>query len=508
MSLFDEAALRVVRPASIYLPLGGAGTWYEEQVFDFQAFVDPSDATRVLCYVSGMASPVAGTNIVIGRFHAALSNLHSWTSDGPVLSPTAAAWDSSFVRMGSLFYDGSTYYLFYTGSNDSGGSASIGLATSSNGTTFTKYAGNPILTPGGQGRSDGNYVSEPAVIKEGSSWTMIYSYRNGGTIMPGFRFATSSDGTTWAKGAGGDILTIAPLYAEFHQILKFSASDYALVYEAGNATVPYRIYVARATTAGGTYTNWASNPLLSEAGGAAWDRYHVSTPFAVQLNGQWYLFYSGAGDITEPYASNTWPGSLALLLYTTTNLQPHSESFDDAVWTKLNSSVTANATTAPDGTVTADKLVENSATSGHSVASTVALANDTPYTFSEHWKVGERTWIYLCDFDFFGTTRRAWFNLATGAIGTVNSGLTAAISAVANGFYRCSISFQSSTDAVNDAEQVTSGLATGDANIVYAGNGASGAYPWGAQLEVGPLTAYVKNDPAPAGGVGKPGLRW
>ena len=45
-----------------------------------------------------------------------------------------------------------------------------------------------------------------------------------------------------------------------------------------------------------------------------------------------------------------------------TNLLTYSEQFDNAVWTKSNASITANAIIAPDGTLTADKLVEDGVT--------------------------------------------------------------------------------------------------------------------------------------------------
>lgn len=308
MSLFDSNALRVARPGTACFPLIGA-SWYEEQVFDFQVLVDPSDATRLLCYASGMTTPANSTNIKIGRFHAPLSgDLTSWTDDGIVLSPTASTWDATFVRMGSLFYESGTFYMFYSGRSGSG--TSIGLATSTNGTTFTKFAGNPILTPTGQGRNDGGHVEEPAVIKEGASWTMIYAYVSGVTL-PGYRYATSSDGTTWTKGGAGDILNNEPLFSEFHQILNFGANDYALIYEAGNFSTAYNLFVARSTAVTGPYTNWINNPLLRQASAPVFDRYHIATPFIIQINGQWKLFYCGASDADQPFNTNTWPGSIA-----------------------------------------------------------------------------------------------------------------------------------------------------------------------------------------------------
>ena len=40
-----------------------------------------------------------------------------------------------------------------------------------------------------------------------------------------------------------------------------------------------------------------------------------------------------------------------------TNLQPRSEEFNDSVWSKTRSSISANQELAPDGTNTADKFI-------------------------------------------------------------------------------------------------------------------------------------------------------
>ena len=48
-----------------------------------------------------------------------------------------------------------------------------------------------------------------------------------------------------------------------------------------------------------------------------------------------------------------------------TNLLKYSEQFDDANWGKGRSSISANVTTAPDGTLTGDKLVETAQLGAH-----------------------------------------------------------------------------------------------------------------------------------------------
>ena len=56
-------------------------------------------------------------------------------------------------------------------------------------------------------------------------------------------------------------------------------------------------------------------------------------------------------------SSGTYVGSDGLVKTATTNLLLRSEEFDNASWVKLNSTVTANAATAPNGSLTADKFI-------------------------------------------------------------------------------------------------------------------------------------------------------
>jgi len=168
-----------------------------------------------------------------------------------------------------------------------------------------------------------------------------------------------------------------------------------------------------------------------------------------------------------------------------TNLLTYSEQFDNAAWTKSNATVTANATTAPDGTLTADKLVENTATGAHYAYQTPTLAA-TSYTLSAYLKAGERNWSLLnC---FAGTQFYAYFNLATGTIGLTSAGVVASLNSVGNGWYRCAIQFTPSAGASDLG--IRSASSDGGSN--YTGNGFSGIYIWGAQLEAGAFaTSYI-----------------
>ena len=172
--------------------------------------------------------------------------------------------------------------------------------------------------------------------------------------------------------------------------------------------------------------------------------------------------------------------SLGMLIeQSSTNLLLYSEQFDNAAWTKSNSTITANTIVAPDGTLTGDKLVENTTASvAHNVGffgSSVTLG--TSYSLSIYAKAGERSRFWLRGTGT-GNVASAYFDLSAG---TVLSG-TGTITPVGNGWYKCSASGVSDVTGATAWNSLIYLVDTGT-NYVYTGNGYSGIYIWGAQLE-------------------------
>ncbi len=182
-------------------------------------------------------------------------------------------------------------------------------------------------------------------------------------------------------------------------------------------------------------------------------------------------------------------GTLTLFGY---NLLTWSQEFDNAAWTKTNTTVTANATTAPDGTTTAEKLVENSATDFHTARPTTSVGTITATEcLSVFAKASERSWLALQ----MGSSRTAYFNLSAGTIGTTSANTTATMTALANGWYRCSVAGER---VATQGNQIL--LASGDNTASYTGDGTSGIFIWGAQLDqAAQATAYVPTTTAAAG---------
>jgi len=154
-----------------------------------------------------------------------------------------------------------------------------------------------------------------------------------------------------------------------------------------------------------------------------------------------------------------------------TNLLTYSQEFDNGAWGKQEITITPNATTAPDGTTTADLAVATAVLETHQIAR-AGLASGA-YTASVFAKANGYDTIELL---LNVGTNGALFNLTTGAITPVGTS-TNVIEEYPDGWYRCSV--YSSVAGTDYRIYIPT------SSPFFTGDGTSGVYLWQAQLETG-----------------------
>jgi hypothetical protein len=162
-------------------------------------------------------------------------------------------------------------------------------------------------------------------------------------------------------------------------------------------------------------------------------------------------------------------------------------------------SITNNSAAAPDGTTTATLLVPGTASSNtHEASQVVTITANENIAFSVFVKASGYTGVQIV-VDAGSTFILAWADLTAGTI-TSNGSATASVSivALASGWYWLAMwGLPTASTSATAKVRVFDTGADAHNTTAYAGNGSSGIYAWGAQLERNgtttplPPTSYI-----------------
>lgn len=251
-------------------------------------------------------APAGGPYTTFEVRHRTSADGITWSAATTVLTAGAAgAWDDAGVFVDSVIFDAGVFKMWYTGRQTVPPPTknAIGYATSPDGITWTKHAGNPVLTVGAPASWDSQFVREAAVVKVGSTYHMWYA---GTAAWPVFSigYATSPDGLTWTKNAANPVLgpgapgswEDATVYAPqvVHQ-----GGYFHMWYSAGDGASNNTWVLGYAASCDGDGVAWTKepdNPVLQLGPAPGWDC-GDSTDYNYVMNdgGTWKMWYSGAG---------------------------------------------------------------------------------------------------------------------------------------------------------------------------------------------------------------------
>jgi predicted GH43/DUF377 family glycosyl hydrolase len=194
---------------------------------------------------------------------------------------------------------GNGYFMYYTASS-TGDTVTIELATSTDGVHWQKHPGSPALTPGPAGTWEFPRVLGPKITVVNDTLYMIY----GGYLFVNQKLglATSTDGITWVKNPGNPVLQPGgPTSPDAGYVgaagLAYSNGTFYLIYRATDASGADSYSLAMSSDAA-HWQKYAGNPVYP-AHRTGWDSFGIGGGSLLWANGGFRFWYCGTSGFTS-----------------------------------------------------------------------------------------------------------------------------------------------------------------------------------------------------------------
>lgn len=214
----------------------------------------------------------------------------------PVLSPgDSSAWDSEGVGPDAIIKDGNLFKLYYRGT-DHNGISHVGLATSSDGFNFVKYP-TPVLYSL-QGIE--NNIGSHSLVKVNGVYYLYYAANSGYPSSLKIYLATSLDGISWTRYAGNPILSKTKSWEGTgitYASVIYDNNQFKMIYQMYSYS---DTAFGMATSFDGK--NWIkspSNPIFTSSKTSnAWAA-DVDYPHLIKFGNEYRLYYSGTKNYSK-----------------------------------------------------------------------------------------------------------------------------------------------------------------------------------------------------------------
>ena len=228
------------------------------------------------------------------RFPSELTDFTTYKANPVFAGTTTDTWDQKIRERGYILLEDGKYYMWYTGyKGDEAVEKHLGLATSPDGITWTRYKDNPIY--------DSGWVEDMSVIKHDGTYFMFAEGRGDTAHM-----MTSTDRIHWEEKGPLDIR-----YTDGRVLSKGPFGTPAIWFENGKWYLFYErddlgIWLAVSSDMK-VWTNIQDEPVI-KMGPETYDQFGVAMDQIIKYNGRYYGYYHA----TEFKDWHEWTSCIAM----------------------------------------------------------------------------------------------------------------------------------------------------------------------------------------------------